>query len=356
MTRERVEPGIWRRGEVFEITWRDAQGKQRRKTGQGGCQAEVVDQERPVGTRMLQRSSRISRPSALARSTTRFRRRWDSRNLPWRQLALDRRSPSRISSVRPSSADIPAESDPAPGPEAEALDLDGFLGGHLGPALDLRVVLRMEQHLEVRQDGADLVADRFGGRSGERPFPRSEEPAFPTFLRIARATAASSSHSLTLLKNSIRTVISTSGYVCPLNGSRSTKALGRRSRLLRDGLPQEAGLAGAPPPEDETRSSAERDPEGSMSRFDEPLHPFAHGLRQRVLELVDPLGLEIDIPIGRNRTARSGRADRTIPRARGSILTCQVTCGLRAGTTDRGRGRAARPLGQGRRAAVGPRW
>jgi hypothetical protein len=121
MTRERVEPGIWRRGEVFEITWRDAQGKQRRKTGQGGCQAEVVDQERPVGTRMLQRSSRISRPSALARSTTRFRRRWDSRNFPWRQLALDRRSPSSISSVRPSSADIPAESDPAPGPEAEAL-------------------------------------------------------------------------------------------------------------------------------------------------------------------------------------------------------------------------------------------
>ena len=36
MTRERVEPGIWRRREVFEITWRDAQGKQRRKTGQGG--------------------------------------------------------------------------------------------------------------------------------------------------------------------------------------------------------------------------------------------------------------------------------------------------------------------------------
>jgi hypothetical protein len=36
MTRERVAPGIWRRGEVFEITWRDAQGKQRRKTVQGG--------------------------------------------------------------------------------------------------------------------------------------------------------------------------------------------------------------------------------------------------------------------------------------------------------------------------------
>ena len=39
MTRERVEPGIWRRGEVFEITWRDAQAKQRRKTVQGGITA-----------------------------------------------------------------------------------------------------------------------------------------------------------------------------------------------------------------------------------------------------------------------------------------------------------------------------
>ena len=39
MTRERVEPGTWRRGEVFEITWRDAQAKQRRKTVQGGITA-----------------------------------------------------------------------------------------------------------------------------------------------------------------------------------------------------------------------------------------------------------------------------------------------------------------------------
>jgi len=39
MTRERVEPGIWRRGEVFEITWRDAQGKQRRNPVQGGITA-----------------------------------------------------------------------------------------------------------------------------------------------------------------------------------------------------------------------------------------------------------------------------------------------------------------------------
>jgi hypothetical protein len=52
MTRERVEPGTWRRGEVFDITWRDAQGKQHRKTVQGGCQVEVVDHERPVERRM----------------------------------------------------------------------------------------------------------------------------------------------------------------------------------------------------------------------------------------------------------------------------------------------------------------
>jgi hypothetical protein len=39
MTRERVEPGIWRRGEVFEITWRDAEGKQRGKSVQGGITA-----------------------------------------------------------------------------------------------------------------------------------------------------------------------------------------------------------------------------------------------------------------------------------------------------------------------------
>jgi hypothetical protein len=39
MTRERVAPGIWRRGEVFEITWRDAEGKQRGKSVQGGITA-----------------------------------------------------------------------------------------------------------------------------------------------------------------------------------------------------------------------------------------------------------------------------------------------------------------------------
>jgi hypothetical protein len=39
MTRERVEPGIWRRGEAFEITWRDAEGKQRGKSVQGGITA-----------------------------------------------------------------------------------------------------------------------------------------------------------------------------------------------------------------------------------------------------------------------------------------------------------------------------
>jgi integrase len=37
--RERVEPGIWQRGDRFEITWRDAQGKQRRRVVDGGIMA-----------------------------------------------------------------------------------------------------------------------------------------------------------------------------------------------------------------------------------------------------------------------------------------------------------------------------
>jgi hypothetical protein len=39
MTRERVEPGIRRGGETFEITWRDAEAKQRGKSVQGGITA-----------------------------------------------------------------------------------------------------------------------------------------------------------------------------------------------------------------------------------------------------------------------------------------------------------------------------
>lgn len=34
--RVKVEPGVWKRGEVLEITWRDAQGKQRRRKVDGG--------------------------------------------------------------------------------------------------------------------------------------------------------------------------------------------------------------------------------------------------------------------------------------------------------------------------------
>lgn len=37
--RERVEPGVWRRGDAYEITFRDAQGKQRRRTVKGGLMA-----------------------------------------------------------------------------------------------------------------------------------------------------------------------------------------------------------------------------------------------------------------------------------------------------------------------------
>jgi hypothetical protein len=40
IVREKVEPGIWRRqtkhGEVYEVTWRDAEGKQRRAKVDGG--------------------------------------------------------------------------------------------------------------------------------------------------------------------------------------------------------------------------------------------------------------------------------------------------------------------------------
>jgi integrase len=37
--RTKVEPGIWQRGDTLEITFRDAQGKQRRKTVPGGIMA-----------------------------------------------------------------------------------------------------------------------------------------------------------------------------------------------------------------------------------------------------------------------------------------------------------------------------
>jgi integrase len=39
IARERVEPGIWRRGDTYEITFRDAQGKQRRRVVDGGIMA-----------------------------------------------------------------------------------------------------------------------------------------------------------------------------------------------------------------------------------------------------------------------------------------------------------------------------
>jgi hypothetical protein len=37
MTHERGEPGIWRRGEAFEITWRDAHGAMPRARCVGDC-------------------------------------------------------------------------------------------------------------------------------------------------------------------------------------------------------------------------------------------------------------------------------------------------------------------------------
>jgi hypothetical protein len=101
MTRERVEPGIWRRGEAFEITWRDARGKQRRKTVQGGCQVEVVDHERPVGTPDVvdvvedQRAVRIGQIDDSLQEALVFE------DLPVEVLALDRRGLSSISSCGP---------------------------------------------------------------------------------------------------------------------------------------------------------------------------------------------------------------------------------------------------------------
>lgn len=56
------------------------------------------------------------------------------------------------------------------------------------------------------------------------PFRGFENHLFQILARLAGATAGSSSQSFKLLMR-------TSGYVCPLNGSRSTNALGRRSRL-----------------------------------------------------------------------------------------------------------------------------
>jgi hypothetical protein len=231
MTRERVEPGIWRRGEVFEITWRDAQGKQRRKTVQGGCQVEVVDHERLVGTPDLVEVVEADRAVRIGQIDDSLQEALVFEDLPVEVVGLGPGQPLKhLLRAALFGGHAGRDRSRAWG-RGGGLDLDGFLGGHLGPALDLRFVLHAEQHFEVRQDGADLVADRFDGRSAERPFPRSGEPAFPTLLRFAGATAASSSHSLRLLTNSIRTLISTSGYVCPLNGSRSTKALGRRSTL-----------------------------------------------------------------------------------------------------------------------------
>src|SRR5262249_37740380 len=49
--RERVEPGIWRRGSTHEITSRDAQGKQRRRTVKGGVMAARNELAKEVAKR-----------------------------------------------------------------------------------------------------------------------------------------------------------------------------------------------------------------------------------------------------------------------------------------------------------------
>jgi integrase len=49
--RVRVEPGIWRRGDTFEITFRDVQGKQRRRTIDGGILAARKQLAGEIGKR-----------------------------------------------------------------------------------------------------------------------------------------------------------------------------------------------------------------------------------------------------------------------------------------------------------------
>ena len=70
MTGERVEPGIWRRGEAFEITGRDAEGKQRGNSVQGGITAarkaltDVKSSKRDRGETPATAATRSSTPSA----------------------------------------------------------------------------------------------------------------------------------------------------------------------------------------------------------------------------------------------------------------------------------------------------
>ena len=75
--RVKVEPGIWQRGDVYEITFRDAQGKQRRRTVAGGIIAarnELAKEvaKRANGERMTAdprlRSARLRTRGSLARS------------------------------------------------------------------------------------------------------------------------------------------------------------------------------------------------------------------------------------------------------------------------------------------------
>jgi integrase len=49
--RERVEPGIWRRGDRLEITWRDGTGKQRRRVVNGGIMAARKQLAAEIGKR-----------------------------------------------------------------------------------------------------------------------------------------------------------------------------------------------------------------------------------------------------------------------------------------------------------------
>jgi hypothetical protein len=73
MAPERVkgEPGIWQRGDVFEITFRDAQGKQRRRTFRGGITAARNELAKKVAKRANGERVTADRDCGSARLRTR---------------------------------------------------------------------------------------------------------------------------------------------------------------------------------------------------------------------------------------------------------------------------------------------
>jgi integrase len=53
LTRTRVEQGVWKRGDMYEITWRDSAGKQRRRKVEGGLLAARNELAKEVAKRSM---------------------------------------------------------------------------------------------------------------------------------------------------------------------------------------------------------------------------------------------------------------------------------------------------------------